>query len=99
MSTRPHAPRVYASAITAAALRIAGTIVLDLADLTCGPALYDARLSAFRTLDGDDLGDDDGTLIVLVTPGTVDELLRQHGSAGAAAAVLTEQARALVGAA
>jgi hypothetical protein len=99
MSTRPHAPRVLASAITAAAVRLAGTIVLDLADLTCGPALYDARLSVFRTLDGDDLGADDGTLIVLVTPGTVDELLREHGSAGEAARALTAEVRALVGAA
>lgn len=86
--------RVYASAITAAAARLYGTVVLDLADMSTGPAVYDARLAVFRTLDGDDLGDDDGTLIVLIAPGTVDELLVEHGTAGAAAAALTAQIRA-----
>jgi hypothetical protein len=93
MSTRPHAPRVLASAITAAAARLTGTIILDLADMVAGPALYDARLGVFRTLDGDDLGEDDGSLIVLVEPGTVDELLREHGSAATAARIVTAIAR------
>jgi hypothetical protein len=47
----------------------------------------------FRTLDGDDLGDDDGTLIVLVTPGEVDTLLADLGSAAAAARALTALVR------
>jgi hypothetical protein len=86
-------PRVTAATVTAAAARLFGTIVLDLADMMVGPALYDARLNMFRTLDGDDLGDDDGTLIVLVTPGEVDTLLADLGSAAAAARALTALVR------
>jgi hypothetical protein len=92
MSTS-RAPRVTAAAVTAAAARLFGTVVLDLADLIAGPALFDARLGMFRTLDGDDLGEDDGSLIVLATPGTVDALIAEHGSAAAAARVLTAIAR------
>jgi hypothetical protein len=98
MST-PRLPRVTATTVTAAAARLFGTIVLDLADMMVGPALYDARLNLFRTLDGDDLGDDDGSLIVLVTPGEVDTLVTDLGSAAAAARVLTAQAQRIAGAA
>jgi hypothetical protein len=98
MSTHP-TPRVLARDLVAAAARLAGTVVLDLADLTVGPALYVARLGVFRTLDGDDLGEDDGTLIVLATPGAVDELIVEHGSAAAAARALTAEARRIAGAA
>jgi hypothetical protein len=98
MST-PRLPRVTAAAVASAAARLFGTIVLDLADMMVGPALYDARLAVFRTLDGDDLGDDDGSLIVLVTPGEVDTLVADLGSAAAAARALTAEARRIAGAA
>lgn len=98
MST-PRLPRVTAAAVASAAARLFGTVVLDLADMAAGPALYDARLGVFRTLDGDDLGDDDGSLIVLVTPGEVDALVADLGSAAAAARALTADARRIAGAA
>lgn len=95
MST-PHAPRprVTAATLAAAAARLAGTVVLDLADLTVGPALYVERLDAFATIDGDDLGADDGTLVVLVLPGTARDLIDAHGTAGRAAAAVTRELRA-----
>jgi hypothetical protein len=88
------APRITAADLTAAAARLLGTVVLDLADRTVGPALYAPRLEAFRTLEGDELGDDDGSLVVLVTPGEVRELIAEHGTAGRAAVALTRELRA-----
>lgn len=88
-------PRITAAALSAAAARLAGTVVLDLADLAVGPALYDARLAVFRTIEGDDLGEDDGTLVVLVQPGTARDLIEQHGTAGRAAAAITRELRSV----
>jgi hypothetical protein len=90
----PQRPRVTAADLLAAATRLAGAVVLDLADLTVGPARYEARLDLFRTLDGDDLGADDGTLVVLVLPGTARDLIAEHGTAGAAAVAVTRELRA-----
>lgn len=87
-------PRVTAAALAAAATRLAGSVVLDLADMLVGPALYDARLEVFRTLDGGDLGADDGTLIVLADRRAVDALLAEHGTPGRAAVALTRELRA-----
>jgi hypothetical protein len=92
MSTRP---RITAASIAAAATRLAGTVVLDLADLTVGPALYLPRLDAFATIDGDDLGTDDGTLIVLVQPGAARDLIEEHGTPGRAAEAITRELRAV----
>jgi hypothetical protein len=87
-------PRITAAALAAAATRLLGTIVLDLADLTVGPALYLPRLDLFRTItDDDDLGADDGTLIPLIQPGTAADLIREHGTAAAAARALTVELR------
>lgn len=87
-------PRITAATIVAAATRLAGTVVLDLADLTVGPARYLARLEVFAEIDGDDtLGDDDGTLIVLVQPGTAADLIAEHGTAGRAAIAVTRELR------
>jgi hypothetical protein len=91
MSTRP---RITAATIAAAASRLAGTVVLDLADLTVGPAVYLPRLDAFATIDGDDLGVDDGTLIVLVEPGRARDLIDEHGTPGRAADAVTRELRA-----
>lgn len=87
-------PRITAAALAAAATRLAGAVILDLADLTVGPALYVARLDAFQTIDGEDLGEDDGTLVVLVQPGTARDLIEEHGTPGRAAAALTRDLRA-----
>lgn len=87
-------PRISAADLVAAAARLLGTVVLDVADLTTAPAVYLPRLDAFATIDGDELGDDDATLIVLVQPGTARDLIDEHGTAGAAAAVLNRQLRA-----
>ena len=86
-------PKIPAAALTAAATRLFGTIVLDVADLTCGPAIYLPRLDAFATIDGDDLGADDGTLIPLIQPGTAPDLIALYGSPGKAAAALTRELR------
>ena len=86
-------PRVTAAAIAEAATRLAGTIVLDLADHLVGPAVYLARLEAFATIDGEELGPDDGTLIVLVQPGAARDLIDQHGTPGRAAAAVNRELR------
>lgn len=85
------APRITAATLTAAATRLAGVVVLDLADRMIGPATYRARLAAFETIEGDELGADDGSLIVLVGPGRAAELIAEHGTAGRAAAVLNRE--------
>jgi hypothetical protein len=41
----------------------------------------------------DDLGADDGTLIPLIQPGTAADLIREHGTAAAAARALTVELR------
>lgn len=86
--------RIPAAAVASAATRLFGTLVLDVADMTVGPAVYKPRLAAFETMEGDLLGDDDGTLIVLVQPGEVADLIDTHGSAGRAAAALARELRA-----
>jgi hypothetical protein len=93
----PHAsrPRVTAAALAAAATRLAGTVVLDLADLTVGPALYLPRLEAFASIEDADevLGEDDGTLVVLVEPGRARDLIEEHGTPGRAADAVTRELR------
>jgi len=93
MTTTATAPRVTAAALAAAATRLFGTVVLDVADGLAGPAIYQPRLAAFLTIDGGDLGEDDGTLIVLVPVGHAAELIAEHGSAGKAAAVVNAELR------
>jgi hypothetical protein len=93
--TATNLPRISAAAIAAAATRLLGTLVLDLADLTVGPARYLPRLDQFAAIDSDELlGDDDGTLLVLVQPGEARELIEEHGTPGRAAAALNRQLRA-----
>jgi len=99
MTTSRTRPRITAADIAAAATRLAGAVVLDLADLTVGPARYEARLEAWSTIDADrdeagDLGVDDGTLVVLVFPGTARDLIEQHGTPGRAAEAVTREQRA-----
>lgn len=92
--TATHRPRIPAAALAAATTRLFGVIVLDVADMIAGPAVYRARLELFETIDGDELGADDGTLIVLADRRRVDALLAQHGTPGRAAAALTAELRA-----
>jgi hypothetical protein len=88
-------PRVTAAALAAAATRLLGTVVLDVADLTVGPARYVPRLEAFAAIDSDEeIGADDGTLIVLVQPGAARDLIAEHGTAGRAAAAVNRELRA-----
>jgi hypothetical protein len=88
-------PRIPAAALAAAATRLLGAVVLDVADLTVGPAVYRPRLDMFETIDGDELGADDGTLIVLADRTRVDALIEQHGTPGRAAQALTAELRAV----
>jgi hypothetical protein len=87
------APKITAAALAAAATRLFGTVVMDVADRLTGPAVYQPRLEAFLTIDGDDLGEDDGTLVVLVPPGHASELIRAHGTPGRAAAYVNAELR------
>jgi hypothetical protein len=93
MSIHANAPKVTAAALAAAATRLFGAVVMDVADFLVGPAVYQPRLEAFLTIDGEDLGEDDGTLVVLVPPGHAAELIRQYGTAGRAAAVVNAELR------
>jgi hypothetical protein len=92
--THSHAPKITAAVLRAAAGRLFGAVVLDVADALVGPAVYLPRLAAFATLDGEELGEDDGTLIVLVAPGAAADLIADHGSAAAAAAAVNAALRA-----
>lgn len=94
MSTDTPRPRITAAVLAEAATRLLGTVVLDLADLTVGPALYLPRLAAFQTIDGEELGEDDGTLVPLFAPGTARDLIDAHGTPGRAAEALTRELRA-----
>jgi hypothetical protein len=95
VTTSPR-PRITAADLAAAATRLAGVVVLDLAGLVVGPARYEARLAAFVAIDDADqvLGDaDDDSLVVLVLPGTARDLIDEHGSAGRAAVAVTRELR------
>jgi hypothetical protein len=92
--TATHIPRISAAALAAAATRLLGTVVLDVADMTTAPARYLPRLEAFAAIDSDEeLGADDATLIVLVQPGAARDLIDEYGTAGRAAAALNRQLR------
>ena len=88
------APKITAKTLAEAATRLLGAVVLDVADSLVGPALYVPRLEVFRTIaDDDDLGVDDGTLIVLVAPGVARDLIAEHGTPGRAVAVVNAEIR------
>lgn len=93
MSIHASAPKVTAAALAAAATRLFGAVVMDVADALVGPAIYQPRLSAFLDMDGADLGEDDGTLVVLVPPGHAAELIAEYGTAGRAAAAVNAELR------
>jgi hypothetical protein len=90
------APRVTAADLRSAATRLLGTVVLDLAGVVSGPAVFVPRLAAFASITSTDelLGDDDGTLIDLLSGVPAREVIAEHGSAGAAAAAVNRALRA-----
>jgi hypothetical protein len=87
------APRVTAAVLRDAATRLLGAVVQFVEDSTVGPAVYQPRMQAWVSLDGQDLGEDDGTIVVLVPPGHAMTLLEEHGTAGAAVRVVNEELR------
>jgi hypothetical protein len=88
-----HAPKIPAAVLRDAATRLLGAVVQFVEDATVGAAVYEPRLAMWRTLDGADLGEDDGTIVVLVAPGVPMDLLRSQ-SAGSAAAEINKRLRA-----
>jgi len=89
-------PKVTAAALSAAATRLAGTVVLDLAGVVSGPAVYAPRLAAFVSIDDttDVLGDDDGSIIDLLGGIPAREVIALHGTPGRAAAAVNRELRA-----
>jgi hypothetical protein len=88
-----NAPRITAADLKAAATRLAGTVVQFVEDNTVGPAIYLPRLEAFESIDREDCWADDGTVVVLVQPGTARDLIAEHGGAGKAAAAVNAELR------
>jgi hypothetical protein len=91
--TATRTPKISAAALAAAATRLTGAVVLFIEDHTIGAAIYRPRLDAFQAIDGDDMWEDDATIIVLVQPGEAADLIAAHGSAGAAAAAVNRDLR------
>jgi hypothetical protein len=86
---------ITAAVIAEAATRLAGAVVQFIEDATIGAALYKPRMEAFLAIDGEtELGDDDGTIIVLLTPGRARDLIAEHGTPGRAAQAATRELRA-----
>jgi hypothetical protein len=87
--------KITAAVIAEAATRLAGAVVQFIEDATIGAALYKPRMAAFLALDGETpLGDDDGTILVLLPPGRARDLLAEHGTPGRAAAAANAELRA-----
>jgi hypothetical protein len=87
--------KITAAVIAEAATRLAGAVVQFIEDATIGAALYKPRMEAFLAMDGEtELGDDDGTIIVLLTPGRARDLLAEYGTPGRAAAAANAELRA-----
>lgn len=87
-------PKITAAVLRDAATRLLGTVVQFVEDATVGPALYVPRLAVWQTLEGAELGEDDGTLIDLLAGVPARELIAEHGTAGAAARAVNARLRA-----
>jgi len=89
------APRITARELAAAATRLFGTVILDIAGVVSGPAVYRPILEAFVSIDDTDevLAEDDGTVIDLLAGVTARELIAEHGTPGRAAAVVNARIR------
>lgn len=88
-----HAPKISAAILRDAATRLLGAVVQFVEDSTVGAAVYVPRLAMWQTIDGEELGADDGTIVVLVQPGEPMDLLRSH-TAGEAARIVSARLRA-----
>jgi hypothetical protein len=87
-------PRITAADIKEAATRLAGTVVAFVEDNTTGPAVYKARAEMWASIDGEELGADDGTVIDLLNGVPARELINEHGTPGRAAAAVNRQLKA-----
>lgn len=95
--TDSHArPRITAADLAAAATRLLGTVVLDVAGVVSGPAVYVPRLAAFASVEDTTavLGEDDGTIIDLLAGVPARDLIAEHGTAGRAATAVNARLRA-----
>lgn len=87
-----HAPKISAAVLREAASRLLGAVVQFAEDATVGPAVYVPRLAMWQSLEGEELGSDDGTIVVLVSPGEPMDLLRDM-TAGEAARLVNARIR------
>jgi hypothetical protein len=87
------APKVPAAVLKDAATRLLGAVVQFVEDATVGPAVYVPRLAAWQIIKGEELGADDGTIVVLVPPGEPMDLLRER-TAGEAVREVNARLRA-----
>jgi hypothetical protein len=90
------APKITAADVAAAATRIAGVVIHDIAGVVSGPAVYAPRLEAFVAITDTDevIAADDGTVLVLVQPGEARELIDTHGTPGRAAQAVNRRVAA-----
>jgi hypothetical protein len=90
------APRITAADVAAAATRIAGVVIHDLAGVVSGPAVFVPRLEAFVAITDTDevIADDDGTVLVLVQPGEARDLIAELGTPGRAAQAVNRRVAA-----
>jgi hypothetical protein len=93
MTLHANPPKITAAVLREAATRLLGAVVQLVEDATVGPAVYQPRMEAWLTIDGQDLGEDDGTVVVLVPPGHAADLIQLHGTAGRAAAAVNAELR------
>lgn len=84
-------PRITAADVKGIVSRLRGVLALDVADLTITPALYDPKAGEFHDLEGNPLGPDDGSLIVLVDHDQAAAILEQTGRPCDAAVALSRQ--------
>lgn len=93
MTLHANPPKITAAVLREAATRLLGAVVQFVEDATVGPAVYQPRMEAWLTIDGQDLGEDDGTVVVLVPPGHAQTLIAEHGTPGRAAAAVNAELR------
>lgn len=95
MTSHANAPRVTAADLRDASTRLLGTVILDVAGVVSGPAVYSARLAAFVSITDTEqvLAEDDGTVIDLLSGIPARDLITEHGTPGRAAAAVNAELR------
>jgi hypothetical protein len=88
-------PKVTAADLKAAATRLLGTVIHDIAGVVSGPAVYVPRLEAFAAIEDTTavLADDDGSVIDVLNGVPAREVIALHGTAGRAAAAVNAELR------